>query len=137
MLTLGFLLLLIPTVSSFAQNNDVAPAPPSIGADIPLTYFGPAPSMAQRELIGPYQLLKSGQVDLNASTITLPLCRGQVKAAATADGGSGEVRNVWYIVTDTTDKGNADALGLNWSPKLNYAATGARVAMQCYRITAH
>ena len=95
--------------------------------------------MAQRELIGPYQLLKSGQVDLNASTITLPLYRGQVKAAATADGGSGsgEVRNVWYIVTDTTDKGNADALGLNWSPKLNYAATGARVAMQCYRITAH
>ena len=85
--------------------------------------------MAQRKLIGPYQLLKSGQVDLNASTITLPLYRGQVKAAATADGGSGEVRNVWYIVTDTTDKGNADALGLNWSPKLNYAATGARVAM--------
>ena len=131
LLTLGFLLLLIPTVSSFAQNNDVAPAPPSIGADIPLTYFGPAPSMAQRELIGPYQLLKSGQIDLNASTITLPLYRGQVKAAATADGssGSGEVRNVWYILTDTTDKGNADALGLNWSPKLNYAATGARVAM--------
>ena len=87
--------------------------------------------MAQRELIGPYQLLKSGQVDLNASTITLPLYRGQLKAAATADGGSGsgEVRNVWYIVTDTTDKGNADALGLNWSPKLNDAATGARVAM--------
>ena len=49
--------------------------------------------MAQRKLIGPYQLLKSGQVDLNASTITLPLYRGQVKAAATADGssGSGEV----------------------------------------------
>jgi hypothetical protein len=93
--------------------------------------------MAQRKLIGPYQLLKSGQVDLNASTITLPLYRGQVKAAATADGGSGEVRNVWYIVTDTTDKGNADALGLNWSPNLNYADTGARVAMQCYRITAH
>ena len=95
--------------------------------------------MAQRKLIGPYQLLKSGQVDLNASTITLPLYRGQLKAATTADGGSGsgEVRNVWYIVTDTTDKGNADALGLNWSPKLNYAATGARVAMQCYRITAH
>ena len=64
----GSLLLLIPSIPSFAQDNDVAPAPPSIGADIPLTYFGPAPSMAQRELIGPYQLLKSGQVDLNAST---------------------------------------------------------------------
>jgi hypothetical protein len=123
----GFLLLLIPSIPSFAQINDIAPAPPSIGAGVPLTYFGPAPSMAQRELIGPYQLLKSGQVDLNASTITLPLYQGQVKAA---DGiGGGEARmNVWYILTDTTDKGNADALGLNWSPKLNYDATGARVA---------
>ena len=30
-------------------DDDVAPAPPSIGADIPLTYFGPAPSEVQRE----------------------------------------------------------------------------------------
>jgi hypothetical protein len=81
--------------------------------------------MAQRELIGPYQLLKSGQVDLNAST----LYRGQVKAADGSSGGSSELRNVWYIIIDTTDKGNADALGPNWSPKLNYAAMGARVAM--------
>ena len=36
-------------------DNDVAPAPPSIGADVPVTYFGPAPSQVQRELIGPYQ----------------------------------------------------------------------------------
>jgi hypothetical protein len=50
------------------------------------------------------------------------------EAAADGSIGSGEARNVWYILTDTTDKGNADALGLNWSPKLNYAATGARVA---------
>ena len=78
----GSLLLLIPSIPSFAQDNDVAPAPPSIGADIPLTYFGPAPSMAQRELIGPYQLLKSGQVDLNARTITLPLYQGQVKGSS-------------------------------------------------------
>src|ERR671911_1997469 len=86
MVTLGFLLLLIPTVPSFAQDDDdVAPAPPSIGADIPLTYFGPAPSEVQRELIGPYQLLRSGNVDLNASTITLPLYQGQVKV----DDGSG------------------------------------------------
>jgi len=37
---------------------------------------------------------------------------------------------VWYILTDTTDKANADALGLNHSAKLNYANVdgGARVA---------
>jgi hypothetical protein len=40
----------IPTV---AQDDDIAPAPASIGADIPLTYFGPAPSTVQKELVGP------------------------------------------------------------------------------------
>jgi hypothetical protein len=67
-------IFLIPqTLLSFAQEDEVATAPPSIGADIPLTYFGPAPSDVQRELIGPYQLLKSGMVDKTAGTITLPL----------------------------------------------------------------
>ena len=96
------------------EDNDVAPAPPSIGADIPLTYFGPAPSDVQKELIGPYQLLKSGKLDLDKGTITLPLYYGQMK--------TGE--SVWYVVTDTTDRFNADGLGLNHSPKLHYAAIG-------------
>jgi hypothetical protein len=118
-------LLVSPVVPSFAQDpdpddSDVAPAPPSIGADIPLTYFGPAPSEVQRELIGPYKLLKAGQVDVDAGTVTLSLYEGQLKNG----------KKVWYILTDTNDKGNADALGLNWSPKLTYAAVGrgARVA---------
>jgi hypothetical protein len=123
--TLGFMLFIIPSVSSSVFAVDVAPAPPSIGAGVPLTYFGPAPSMVQRELIGPYQLLKAGQVDLNAGTITLPLYQGQVKVN---DGGGATKKVVWYVLTDTDDKGNADALGLNWSPKLTYAAQGARNA---------
>jgi hypothetical protein len=113
---------LIPTTTmqSFAQQeDDIAPSPPSIGADIPLTYFGPAPSTVQKELVGPLQLLRSGTIDMNESTITLPLYQGHIRE-------SGE--RVWYILTDTTDKGNADALGLNWSPKLAYSAPGARVA---------
>lgn len=117
---------LIPATQSFGQeeqqqnDDDVAPAPPSIGADIPLTYFGPAPSTVQKELVGPLQLLRSGSIDMNESTITLPLYQGHIR-------GSGE--RVWYILSDTTDKGNADALGLNWSPKLANSAPGARVAM--------
>ena len=109
------------TMQSFAQQeeDDIAPSPPSIGADIPLTYFGPAPSTVQKELVGPLQLLRSGTIDMNESTITLPLYQGHIRE-------SGE--RVWYILTDTTDKGNADALGLNWSPKLAYSASGARVA---------
>ena len=53
-------------------------------------------------------------IDVNAGTITLPLYQGQMK-----DG-----RKVWYILTDTDDKGNADALGLNYAAKLTYAAVG-------------
>jgi hypothetical protein len=118
---------LIPATQSFGQEeeqqqqnaDDVSPAPPSIGADIPLTYFGPAPSTVQKELVGPLQLLRSGSIDTNESAITLPLYQGHIR-------GSGE--RVWYILSDTTDKGNADALGLNWSPKLANSAPGARVA---------
>ena len=104
-----------------SEGDDVAPAPPSIGADVPVTYFGPAPSDVQKELIGPFQLLKSGKIDQNKSTITLPLYKGVIK-------GTGEL--VWYIVTDTTDKFNADGLGINHSAKLNYAnvANSARKA---------
>ncbi|MBD3887079.1 hypothetical protein IFO70_36300 [Phormidium tenue FACHB-886] len=98
-------------------DDDIAPAPASIGADVPLTYFGPAPSQVQRELIGPHQLLAAGQVDVEAGTVTLPLYEGRLQ-----DG-----RTVWYVLTDTDDRGNADALGLNWSAKLTYAAVGRAV----------
>jgi len=102
------LLCVLPAQAQFP------PPPPSVGADVPATYFGPVPSDVKREYIGPYQLLKSGKIDLDSKTITLPLYHGQMK-----DG-----RKVWYILTDTTDMGNAAALGLNYSAKLNYANVG-------------
>lgn len=98
-------------------DSEVAPAPASIGADVPLTYFGPQPSEVKREYVGAYQELKSGKIDLDAGTITLPLYDGKMKNG----------RVVWYIVTDTDDKGNADALGLNYSPKLTFAEVGRAV----------
>lgn len=97
--------------------NDSAPAPASIGADIPATYFGPPPSSSNPNLVGPHQLLRSGTIDTDAGTITLPLYKGQ-----TADG-----KSVWYILTDTNDEANATALGLNPSAKLTYAAVGGAV----------
>jgi hypothetical protein len=104
--------LSMPLAVQANEDDDVAPAPPSIGADVPLTYFGPAPSQVQKELIGPFQLLKSGVIDQDESTITLPLYEGAMK-----DDGS----SVWFIVTDTSDKWNAEQLGINHSPKLHYA----------------
>ena len=119
------LLVLSFGMTAAAQDNDVAPAPPSIGADIPVTYFGPMPSGAaldprDKALVGPVTLLRAATLDMDAGTMTLPLYRGQM-----TDG-----TPVWYILTDTTDKANADALGLNHSGKLVYADVpgGTRVA---------
>lgn len=107
--------------SVFAQDNNEnsegAPAPAAIGADVPLTYFGPPPSSVKRELVGPYQNLKSGTVDLDKGTVTLPLYQGSLKSGET----------VWYVVTDSDDKGSADMLGLNYSPKLTFADVGRSV----------
>src|SRR5262245_14707558 len=93
------------------------PASPSIGTDIPETYFGPPPVTVQKELVGPLQLLTAGKLDARAGTIILPLYRGRVRQSNTI---------VWYVLTDATDEGNAKALGLNFAPKLNYAAVTAR-----------
>ncbi len=106
-----------PVSAQDDDDDDVRPAPASVGADVPLTYFGPAPSDVDEDLIGPVTLLKAGQVDEDAGTITLPLYEGRSR-----DG-----RPIWYVVTDTTDAANAAALGLNHSPKLSYAEVGTGV----------
>jgi hypothetical protein len=92
--------------------GEIQPAPPSIGADVPVTYFGPAPSSVNPLLVGPVKLLKAGNVDVDNGTVTLPLYHGHM---------SGTGKNVWFILTDTDDEGNAKALGLNFSSKLTYA----------------
>lgn len=111
-----------PVAPSLAQSmptnaDEIRPALPGVGANIPNTYFGPMASEVQKELIGPYKLLKAGQVDEKAFTVTLPLYQGRLK-----DG-----RKVWYVLTDTTDQKNAEALGLLFAAKLNYAAVGRAV----------
>jgi hypothetical protein len=107
----------IAAINNPTPITEIQPAPASIGADVPATYFGTAPSTVQKELIGPYQLLKAGTVDQAAGTITLPLYKGQLA--------SGE--SIWYILTDTTDEKNAAALGLNFSAKLTFADVGRGV----------
>jgi hypothetical protein len=106
----GLSLVAIPLLAA----PEIAPAPASIGADVPVAYFGPAPSSVEPELIGPHQLLTAGQVDLTAGTVKLPLYKGRMK---------GNDKSVWYILTDTSDEGQAAALGINYSAKLQYAAT--------------
>ena len=100
--------------ASPAFADDVTPPPPSVGTNVPASYFGPFPSQIDRKLVGPVQLLRSGTLDAKKATIKIPLYLGHM-----TDG-----RNVWYILTDTSDKENADALGLNHSAKLHYANVG-------------
>lgn len=116
---LGIALALMLSVATpvFAQDatpsagEEISPPPSNVGTEVGITYQGPAPSGFQKELVGPVLLVRAATVDLEAFTMTLPLYRGQM-----ADG-----TPVWYILTDTTDKANADALGLNHSAKLAYA----------------
>lgn len=102
--------------------RDPVPPPSSVGTDVSPRYQGPPPSQVQddprgRALVGPVQLLRSGTVDQKNMTTTVPLYRGAMK--------DGTI--VWYILTDTTDEANAEALGLNHSAKLAYANVGRAV----------
>jgi len=110
---LGVLAVSIAAAGS-ASAQEITPPPPSVGTNVPASYFGPFPSQIDRKLVGPVQLLRSGTLDVRKATIKIPLYLGHMR-----DG-----RNVWYILTDTSDKENADALGLNHSGKLHYANVG-------------
>jgi hypothetical protein len=94
------------------------PAPASVGAAVPLSYFGPPPSTTNRSLVGPVQLLNSGPIDTTKGTITIPLYLGHMR-----DG-----KNVWYILTDVDDADVAAELGLNFSAKMTFMANAARTA---------
>jgi hypothetical protein len=96
---------------------DLFPAPPSTGAAVGLPYFGPPPSTVNSSLVGPVKLLNAGTVDDIHGTVTLPLYKGTLK---------GSNKTVWYILTDVSDQGIANELGLNFSAKLGFAENAAR-----------
>ncbi len=62
-------------------------------------------------------LVSAGDVDSSAGTVTLQLHRGRMA--------SGE--SVWYVLLDTSDRGSAERLGINWSSKLANAVVGRAV----------
>jgi hypothetical protein len=97
------------------------PTPASGAAPFTLSYFGPPPA-GNLSLAGPVQLLTSGTVDSANGTITLPLYQGLVKAYP----GELAQHTAWYVLTDVSDPGVAEYLGINYSPKLAFAAATAR-----------
>lgn len=90
-------------------------ADPSFATAIQAGYQGPFASYEQHELVGPVDLLRNGHVNFGPNpSFTLPLYEG-LSAANT---------KYWWIVTDSSDEGNAKQLGVNFSPKLRFAAQG-------------
>lgn len=65
-------------------------------------------------MVGPVPLLKSGTINFDAGTVTMPLYEGRLQ----------DDRRVWYILTDTSAKTALESLGLNHAGKLAYATTG-------------
>ena len=94
------------------------PAPASVGTTVNLSYFGPPPSTTNPSFVGPVQLLKTGPIDDQNGTITIPLYLGHLK-----DG-----TNVWYVLLDTDNADVAAELGLNFSAKMSFMASAARTA---------
>ena len=85
----------------------------------PTVVLWAASSSTNRSLVGPVQLLDTGQIDVATGTITIPLYLGHMK---------GTGKNVWYILSDVDDSDVAAELGLNFSAKLTFASVGARTA---------
>ena len=91
-----------------APYDEKRPAPAWIGADIPVIVNSPSPSDVNNAFFGPYLFIKAARVDLVAGTVTLPLKKGRMASGET----------VWYVVTDTSDKGISELLGVNYAPKM-------------------
>src|SRR5436305_12260942 len=108
-----------PGVFGPGPGCNLFPAPAFVGATVDISYFGPPPSENNPSLVGPVQLLKSSQVNVQKGTVTLPLYQGTL---------AGSGKRIWYILTETSDPEIASLLGLNFSAKLNFAGTGARTA---------
>jgi hypothetical protein len=90
-------------------------AAPSFGTAIAAGYQGPIASYTDHALVGPVDLLRSGTVNYGIKpNFTLLLCYGI----------SEDKQSYWWIVTDSSDQGNAEQPGVNFAPKLRFAAQG-------------
>lgn len=97
--------------------SEVRPAPRSIYPDQKMITAQPSPSEVNPAFLGPVLLMKSGIVDLEAGTVTLPLRRGRLASGQT----------VWSILTDVTDDALAKLYGVNYAPKMAYGPSGNSV----------
>ena len=104
-----------PSPDSGLDDPTIQIADPSFATAIKAGYQGPMASGIDRKLVGPVDLLRNGHVNYGVNpNFTMPLYYGLSAGGAA----------YWWIVTDTSDEGNANQLGLNFSPKLRFSAQG-------------
>ncbi|MBT4906244.1 MAG: hypothetical protein HOK98_11680 [Rhodospirillaceae bacterium] len=101
-------------MSSFPRSSiRVSHSLLAVGLAVVLT-LGGTNAQAQAPAVN---LVASGEVDLAAGTVTLPLHQGRMA--------SGE--NVWHVLLDVSDRDTAERLGINWSGKLANTEIGRAV----------
>ncbi|MFO6445924.1 hypothetical protein ACLBKU_02145 [Erythrobacter sp. NE805] len=93
--------------------DEIREAPASISNDLKTIVAQPSPSEVKPEFLGPVVLMKSGHIDLEKGTVTLPLRRGRLASG----------KPVWFIITDTTDENLSNLHGVNYAPKMAYGET--------------
>lgn len=104
-----------PSPNSGYDDPTIDIANPAFGTAIAEGYQGPFASGYDKQLLGPANLLRSGTLNIGVkSNYTLPV----YNSVNTAGG------KYWWVTTDTSDEGNAAQLGINYSPKLRFAAQG-------------
>ena len=86
---------------------------PAFGTAIAAGYQGPFASGVQQSLVGPVNLIRSGTLQIGiTNNYTLPLYNSKNTAGG----------HYWWVVTDSSDEGNAAQLGVNFASKLRFAS---------------
>lgn len=83
--------------------------------------IGPSHGLLARDKLTVGNTVK---IDLDNQLLRVPLHRGEFRG-----------QSVWYILTDASDQGAADELGLNFAPKLGNAAIGCQTCVQKVALT--
>ena len=109
------LLLVIPFTLATSASAKTAKSP-SHQLQGAATGIGPTRGLLSR---AKFTVASTVKVDLNNQSVRLPLHRGQLNGTT-----------VWYVLTDVSDQGFADELGLNFAPKLANASIGCPTCVQ-------
>jgi len=101
---------------------NIIPGAQNVGATPLLSEFPSFDANATPTQVGMVQLIKSGQLDMQHGTMTLPLYRAIVHTQ------QGDFTQ-WFILTDSSDEQDAQNRGLNFAKKLGNAGAAARDAV--------